>query len=75
MAGRDGEGPAPSSHPDAHTPAGESGTHPAAAPDRGRPLGPPCSPVGRVITDMSQVFTEEELRLRLQEALSLRRSA
>lgn len=67
--------PAPGSHPDVHTPAGESETHPAAVPHRGRQLGPRCSPVWRVITKMSQVFTEEELGLSLLEALALRRSA
>lgn len=56
-AAQDGGGPAPSSHPDVHTPAGESDTHPAAVPHRGHQPGPPCSPVCRVITKMSQVRT------------------
>lgn len=55
-AAQGGGGPAPDSHPDAHTPAEESDTHPAAAPRRGRRPGPLCSPVWRVITEMSQVL-------------------
>lgn len=38
-------GPAPGSHPDAHTPARESDTHPAAVPHRDCEAGPLCSPV------------------------------
>lgn len=75
VAAQDGEGPAPGCRPDAHTPPGESDTHPAAAPHRGRQPGPRCSPVWRMITNMSQVFTGEELRLSVLEALALRRSA
>lgn len=55
-AAQGGEGPAPGSHPDAHTPPEESDTRPASAPRRGHQPGPPCSPVWRAITKMSQVL-------------------
>lgn len=50
----------PGSHPGAHTLALESDTHQGAGPRRGRRPGPLCSPVWKVITEMSRLFSRGE---------------
>lgn len=58
-AAQGGGGPAPGSHPDAHTLAREYDTHPAAAPRRGHQPDPRCSPVRKVIYRVQLSVAEE----------------